>query len=254
VSGVTDELALALATDSDDEGDYLTRDLVNTLRKVDGQFNAAAGHNHNGAHQGAAISLPPGSAAANIGPLSGALTGTLPSPGIATGAVGLNQIAANSVDTNRIIDGTIQPADLASGVAFANLGAGSINALIGSNANYPGGWSWVTPNAWTEMPLTVTGTFTGAPVRVDYSLSAYASTAGAFLSFGIGRDGTLDWQLSRDHMPTASGSRTFHGSMYYSNGLAAGSHRIGIFINFNVGGASIDTAALAALFVWEMRK
>jgi len=57
MSDLTAELNLALAVDNDDTADYLvtTGGLRGSLTTIDGLFNATTGHNHNGAHQGGAI-------------------------------------------------------------------------------------------------------------------------------------------------------------------------------------------------------
>jgi hypothetical protein len=64
MSGSTTELNLATAVDTDDNADYLTLSLANSLRTVDALFNSITGHNHGGAHQGGAIApaaIPGGS-------------------------------------------------------------------------------------------------------------------------------------------------------------------------------------------------
>jgi len=55
VSGSTPELNLATAVDADDNADYLTINLANSLRTVDALFNNVTGHNHGGAHQGGPV-------------------------------------------------------------------------------------------------------------------------------------------------------------------------------------------------------
>jgi hypothetical protein len=62
--GNTTELSLSTALDTDDNADYLTLSLANSLRTVDALFNSITGHNHGGAHQGGAIApaaIPGGS-------------------------------------------------------------------------------------------------------------------------------------------------------------------------------------------------
>lgn len=85
MSGSTTELNLRTAVDSDDNADYLTLDLANSLRTVDALFNNVTGHNHASAHQG--------------GPL----------------VIGAAQIADGSVSSAKIADGSIQTVDLADG-------------------------------------------------------------------------------------------------------------------------------------------
>jgi hypothetical protein len=83
MSGSTPEINLRTAVDSDDNADYLTLDLANSLRTVDALFNNVTGHNHGGAHQG--------------GPLM----------------IGANQIADGSITSPKIADGAIGTVDLA---------------------------------------------------------------------------------------------------------------------------------------------
>jgi hypothetical protein len=59
MSGATTELSLATAVDADDNADYLTLSLANSLRTVDALFNNVTGHTHGGAHQGGPIGSVP---------------------------------------------------------------------------------------------------------------------------------------------------------------------------------------------------
>src|SRR5215467_15380555 len=61
MSGSTPELNLATAVDADDNADYLTINLANSLRNIDALFNNVTGHNHGGAHQGGPVSPAAGS-------------------------------------------------------------------------------------------------------------------------------------------------------------------------------------------------
>lgn len=57
MSDLSPELNLALCVDDDDTADYLvqTAGLHGSLLVLDGMFNSATGHSHNGAHQGGAL-------------------------------------------------------------------------------------------------------------------------------------------------------------------------------------------------------
>jgi hypothetical protein len=55
MTDITSELGLLLAEDADDNADYLTLNLADSLRVLDGLFSSATGHNHNGSHQGGAL-------------------------------------------------------------------------------------------------------------------------------------------------------------------------------------------------------
>lgn len=85
MSGATTELNLRTAVDADDNADYLTLDLANSLRTIDALFNNVTGHNHTSAHQG--------------GPLT----------------IGAGSIADGSITSVKIADGSILTADLADG-------------------------------------------------------------------------------------------------------------------------------------------
>jgi hypothetical protein len=96
MAGSTTELSLSTAVDSDDNADYLTINLANSLRTVDGLFNSVTGHTHAGAHQGAPI-VP------------------------ATGSITSAQIADGTIVAADIADATITNAKLGPDVARANL-------------------------------------------------------------------------------------------------------------------------------------
>src|SRR5262252_4436946 len=106
MSGATTELNLSTAVDSDDNADYLTIALANSLRTVDGLFNNTSGHTHGGAHQGGPISTIPVSAIPD-----GSITGAK----IQDGSIGLADLAPNSVDGSKIVDGSIGTSDIGTG-------------------------------------------------------------------------------------------------------------------------------------------
>ena len=81
--GTTPELNLSTALDSDDNADYLTLSLANSLRTVDGLFSSTTGHTHSGAHQGGSI-------------------GTIPAGSIPDG----------SITSAKLADGTVATADI----------------------------------------------------------------------------------------------------------------------------------------------
>src|SRR5499427_6610596 len=61
------------------------------------------------------VDMAAGTAAANVGTLGGALTGTLPNPGLAA-------LPANSVGSSQIADGSVAATDMAAGAAATNVG------------------------------------------------------------------------------------------------------------------------------------
>lgn len=54
---LTPELNLIVGEDDDDTADYLTLSLADSLRILDGLFNATTGHAHNGSHQGGSLAF-----------------------------------------------------------------------------------------------------------------------------------------------------------------------------------------------------
>src|SRR5215471_5228060 len=85
MSGATTELNLATAVDGDDNADYLTLNLANSLRTLDALFNNVSGHNHGAAHNGGQIAA---GAIAN---------GTITSAMLADGTIVTADIAPNAV-------------------------------------------------------------------------------------------------------------------------------------------------------------
>src|SRR5262252_6480327 len=94
----TTELNLQLALDSDDDADYLTISLANSLRNIDALFNNVNGHNHSGAHQG--------------GPIG---TGSVTTAMLADGSIGTLDIADGAVTSAKLAAGSLLPENL-----FAN--------------------------------------------------------------------------------------------------------------------------------------
>jgi len=121
VSGSTTELALSTAVDGDDNADYLTLDLANSLRTLDALFSNVTGHNHGAAHQGGTIANIPASALAD---------GIITSAKIADGAIQTQDLADSSVTSIKIADGTIVTGDLAdASVTSAKIVDGTIQTV-----------------------------------------------------------------------------------------------------------------------------
>jgi len=100
---LTTELNLALATDNDDQADYLDLDtgasLRTSLRTIDGLFNTATGHTHNGAHQGGSI-------------------GSIPASAIPDGSITSAKIADSGIATVDLADGAVTTPKIATGVTL----------------------------------------------------------------------------------------------------------------------------------------
>lgn len=100
MSGSTTELSLATAVDSDDNADYLTIALANSLRTVDALFNNVTGHNHGGAHQGGQITA------------SAIPSGTITSTMIADGTIQTVDLADGSVTSPKLGGNLVTPGTL----------------------------------------------------------------------------------------------------------------------------------------------
>jgi len=124
---LTTELNLALATDNDDQADYLDLDtgasLRTSLRTIDGLFNTATGHTHNGAHQGGSI-------------------GSIPASAIPDGSITSAKIADSGIATVDLADGAVTTPKIATGVTLTT------PTITGPTITGP----------------TITGTVAGGPV------------------------------------------------------------------------------------------
>lgn len=120
MSGSTTELNLSTAVDSDDNADYLTIALANSLRTLDGLFNNSTGHTHNGAHQGGPIGLIPVDAIPD---------GSITSAKITDATIQNADIANLTITAAKIADGTITSAKIANGtIAGGNIADGAITS------------------------------------------------------------------------------------------------------------------------------
>jgi hypothetical protein len=133
MTDLTTELNLVLATDNDDLADYLdaaTASLRTSLQTIDGLFNTATGHTHNGAHQGG----------------------------------GITAVADGSITSAKIADGAIQTVDIADGaVTAAKLAAAIIEALFaGTWTNQAANYSVASPIMWVFCTAAITVTLPAA--------------------------------------------------------------------------------------------
>lgn len=102
MTNLTPELNLVQGEDEDDTADYLTIDLANSLNIIDGLFNSATGHAHNGSHQGALL--------------------------------GPNAFADNTLPGSKLVDGTVTAAKLSPGALLPEaLFAGT---MVNQGSNY----------------------------------------------------------------------------------------------------------------------
>lgn len=110
MSGTTPELALQTAVDSDDNADYLTLNLANSLRTIDALFNNVTGHTHASAHQG--------------GPI------TIGASNIADGSINSAKIADGSIATIDLADGAVTSAKLAPPIDIAGYFRSTASATL----------------------------------------------------------------------------------------------------------------------------
>lgn len=103
MSGATTELGLSTAVDSDDNADYLTINLANSLRTVDALFNNVTGHTHAGAHQGGPVAPPAGSITSGM-----IADGTIVAADLANGAVTNAKLASDTARLNLLTNGGME--------------------------------------------------------------------------------------------------------------------------------------------------
>lgn len=133
------------------------------------------------------------------------------------------------------------------GTDYALAGApGSGSKVV---AEFNGSMSWTTPSAgvWYETPLQVSGTFTGARHRIEYSVAVTGSVDGGAYHCGIGYDGALYWHVSSFTAAAANGYGTFSGTIY---GALSGPHRVSVFFHASQGSMSFYNIT-STLYVTE---
>jgi hypothetical protein len=162
MAGSTVELNLSTAVDSDDNADYLTINLANSLRTVDGLFNNVTGHTHGGAHQG--------------GPITP---------------------AAGSITSAQIADGTIATADLANAaVTNAKLGTDTARANLLTNGGFEiwqrGVGAFTSNGSFTtdRWQLVLAGTDTLSVSKNTANTDGSPACAAATFTLGSGAGGT----------------------------------------------------------------
>ena len=130
-----------------------------------------------------------GAASANIGTLGGALTGTLPNPGIGSGVVTGANIAGSTVTGTNIAGSTITGTNIASGtVTEGNMASGAIHRAQLSTATASGNIGGGGGTGWNGTYSLAGGNYSWPTA----SASNYAnsnSALDAFFVFGSGGQG-----------------------------------------------------------------
>lgn len=222
--GSTTELNLQTAVDSDDNADYLTISLADSLRTLDALYNNVTGHTHSGAHQG--------------GPI-----GSIPASAIPAGSITSAMIADGTITSADIADGTIQTADLA------------LSAANGQPVSYSGipTFSTTTLSTWLDTPITVTLASIGQWVRVAGFINWSHSAASGAGSFRLTIDGGAQVTLSIQHEPLAAGG--LQVAFEFFAAPAAGSHTYTIqALNYSAGTLSLSTVANCYLCAQELKR
>ena len=136
---------------------YITNINSSTLTITRGQENTAAQSWSLGTQFEISVTAGSIAAAQIIGTLGGALTGTLPNPGIGSGVVtGTNiagstitggNIAGSTITEGNIASGAIHRAQLSTATASGNIGAGGGTGWNGTYSLAGGNYSWPTASA-----------------------------------------------------------------------------------------------------------
>jgi hypothetical protein len=196
VSGSTTELALKTAVDSDDNADYLTISLASSLQTLDALFSNTTGHTHSGAHQG--------------------------------GPIGTASIPDGSITSAKILDGTLQTADLAANAVsqYANqVGAPSASTNSSTMVTAP------EPFGITGATVTVK---TGSQVVLAWALvhlqcATATPSAPIGMDIGFGMDGVSGGASGKVWAVYGSGL-AFTGLFFAAwTGLSVGSHKVTLY-------------------------
>ena len=164
MTNLTPELNLVTAEDDDDIADYNVLSLADSLTIVDGLFNQATGHSHNGAHQG----------------------GTLGPNAFADNTIPGTKLVDNSVHGTKLVDGSVTAIKLAPDLIGAeSFYTGSLHAtttnytvVVASNIMYVwcGAAVTITLTAGIQRPVTV---------RANAGNSTVVSTSGSVIGGSV---------------------------------------------------------------------
>lgn len=229
--GTTTELNLSTAVDSDDNADYLTINLANSLRTLDGLFNNVTGHSHAAAHQGGPIGNIPASAIPN---------------GLITSAM--------------IADGTITAADIANGtVTAAQLAAGAATAAGGIISGGSGSSPATSPGVINPGFATTVTLLGGLPVLVimSYTWTNSAASVANFMDILI--DGATWYTIGRHDYGGANAFTTTASMMLFqvgggAPGFAAGAHTFNPGWHCTGGTMSLGANPWLFMFIAELRR
>jgi hypothetical protein len=139
--------------------------------------------------------------------------------------------------------------DAASGKV--TLPAGTAQAQVGGYTGSPT-FTLSTVNAWTETPIKVTITATGAPIRVEFSTGFWHSAANGKCQVGVGFDGVVQLGMMTGFAPVANMQMNF--SLIWYTTPTPGSHTVSVFvINNATGTLTLDNGINSLMYVTEQR-
>ena len=216
--GTTTELGLATAIDQDDNADYLTINLADSLRTVDALFNNVTGHNHGSAHQG--------------GPITSIPAGSIPDGSITSAKIADGTIATADIGDSQIT--TLKIAANAATFRFRTLGVTTTPSTTSATA--------------VDMPDMIY-TFTPPVISdfyVDFTASVLLSGAGSYATFGLVADGTTQPITAYFQQVGLNGTVNIG---YLLPGQSATSHTIKIQWNVLGGGTITANGALRGLTI-----
>ncbi len=144
----------------------------------------------------------------------------------------------------RIHDGTDYPLVGAPNSAQQRIGA------------YSSGTGWTSGgavNTWIETDVrTPAMTCSGAECRIEWSVCVNNNGAsGAATYFGIGWDGTMNYQIGFVNSPGTGYFMQVSGSMYTMP--SAGTHRLGLFVYPTSGTVAFRSDVYNSLWVYEQK-
>lgn len=212
MSGSTTELGLRTAVDGDDNADYLTIDLKNSLGILDALMNNISGHNHAGAHQGGPLVISTGQLA----------DGSISTAKLADGSVTTPKLADGNVTTIKLADGNVTGPKI--GMPLTLTGA-ALAATAGARQQ-PFAVVTPTPNAsmfHVDFERVVAGSdWTTAAMVLSHDVDDPTDKAGGWISFYHGLVGVnMHPDPATGNVLQVGGGASFTGNLTVWGGVLA---------------------------------
>lgn len=131
------------------------------------------------------------------------------------------------------------------------LPAGTAQSRPASFAQSVAAWSTPAQGNWYETPIQASGTFTGVECRIEWVVTLFMPTAGAYVYVGLGRDGSPMWNVALWNCPAANYNTTLSGVLYDTP--VAGVRRYAVFLNANGAVATLHNNPVQVLYATEQR-